>query len=57
MRLVAKAQKVAKARYPRVVASRGEAPKQYPQPEDFDEDEAPTFGINLTTGEVIKLRS
>jgi hypothetical protein len=46
------AAKVAKVRYPRVVATRREAPAQYP---DWDEDgeDAPTFGINPLTGEKI----
>ena len=46
------AAKVAGVRYPRVVATRGEAPAQYP---DCDEDgeDAPTFGINPLTGEKI----
>jgi len=49
------AKKVAKVRYPRIVATHGEAPEQYPDPDDFDED-APTYAINLATGEKIKLR-
>ena len=48
------AKKIAKVRYPRVVASKGEAPEQYPDPEDFDED-APTFGINPVSGERLKI--
>jgi Plasmid pRiA4b ORF-3-like protein len=32
--LIGAGQKVAKRRYPRVVASKGEAPEQYPAPED-----------------------
>ncbi len=32
------AKKVAKVPYPRVVATHGEAPAQYPDPDDFDED-------------------
>ena len=47
------ATKVAKVRYPRVVATHGEAPLQYPDPDELDED-APTFGINPVTGEKIK---
>jgi hypothetical protein len=42
-----------KTKYPRVVASEGEAPPQYPDPDDFDED-GPTWGINLATGEKIE---
>ena len=37
-------------RYPRVVATRGEAPAQYPVDED-DDDDGPRFGINPLTGE------
>jgi hypothetical protein len=44
--------KVAKTRYPRVVASQGEAPAQYPE---ADEDDGPVWGYNLTTGEKILL--
>ena len=32
------AKKIAKVRYPRVVTTQGEAPVQYPDPDDFDED-------------------
>ncbi|MEN3380637.1 MAG: hypothetical protein V7608_681 [Hyphomicrobiales bacterium] len=46
--------KVAKVRYPRIVATRGDAPPQYPDPDELDDDDAPTFGINLATGEKIK---
>jgi Plasmid pRiA4b ORF-3-like protein len=49
------AKKNAKVRYPRIVATHGEAPEQYRDPENFDED-APTYGINLATGERIELR-
>jgi hypothetical protein len=45
--------KSAKTRYPRVVASRGEAPAQYPDADD-DPAEQPSFGINPLTGEKIK---
>jgi Plasmid pRiA4b ORF-3-like protein len=46
--------KIARVRYPRVVAARGEAPKQYPAPEEDDEEEdGPIFGVNLVTGEKI----
>jgi hypothetical protein len=48
--------KVAKVRYPRVVATRGEAPAQYPDWDEDDED-APSYGINPVTGEKITLRS
>ena len=44
--------KVAKVRLPRIVATRGEAPPQYP---DVDEaaDDGPSFGVNPLTGEKI----
>lgn len=46
--------KSAKTRYPRVVASKGEAPPQYPDPDAFDEEEAgPVWGWNPRTGEKI----
>jgi hypothetical protein len=45
--------KIAKARYPRIVAMHGDAPPQYPDPDESDDD-APTFGINPVTGEKIK---
>jgi hypothetical protein len=45
-------QKIAKTRYPRVVASEGEAPEQYPEPEKV-EDDTPRYGINPATGEKI----
>ena len=45
------AKKIEKVRYPRVVATRGESPEQYPEP---DEEDAPTFGINPVTGERIE---
>ncbi len=48
--------KAAKVRYPRIVAAHGDAPPQYPDPEDLDDD-APTYGINPVTGEKIKLGS
>jgi hypothetical protein len=46
--------KTGKFRYPRIVATHGEAPEQYPDPDDFDQD-APTYGINLATGEKTKI--
>jgi len=48
VRLEKTAKKTAKVRYPRVVATHGEAPEQYPDPDDFVED-APTYGPNLAT--------
>jgi len=47
------AKKIAKVRYPRIIATRGEAPEQYPDPNATDGD-GPTYGINLATGEKIK---
>jgi hypothetical protein len=47
--------KSAKTRYPRIVATRGEAPAQYPE-EDDDPDDRPSFGINPLTGEKIYFR-
>jgi hypothetical protein len=45
--------KSAKARYPRIVATRGEAPAQYGDDDD-DSDDQPSFGINPLTGEKIR---
>jgi hypothetical protein len=45
--------KIARVRYPRIVATRGDAPPQYPDPDESDDD-APAFGINLVTGEKVK---
>jgi pRiA4b ORF-3-like protein len=42
--------KAARVRYPRIVATRGEAPPQYPD-EDDDPDDGPRFGVNPLTGE------
>jgi hypothetical protein len=43
--------KVAKTRYPRIVATHGKAPQQYEYPEDDDDPEdRPTFGVNPVTG-------
>jgi Plasmid pRiA4b ORF-3-like protein len=49
-------EKSARARYPRVVATRGEAPAQYGDDDD-DPDERPSFGINPLTGEKYGLRN
>jgi hypothetical protein len=38
VRLMSTGQKVAKTRYPRVIAKHGEAPEQYPDPDDSDLD-------------------
>ena len=54
VKLKATGKKAAKIRYPRVVASRGEAPAQYPDPDEMSEDR-PTYGINPVTGMKIKL--
>ena len=52
--LKAKGQKLAKTRYPRVVASQGKAPAQYPDPDEEPED-GPRYGHNLATGEKFKI--
>ena len=51
--LKAKGIKLAKSRYPRVVATRGDAPPQYPDLDDIDDDDRPSYGINPLTGEKI----
>jgi hypothetical protein len=48
--------KVAKVRYPRVVAARGDAPAQY-EDCDADNEDAPAYGVNPVTGEKIVFRS
>jgi hypothetical protein len=48
--------RVAKVRYPRVVATRGDAPAQY-EDWDADDEDAPTYGVNPVTGEKIIFRS
>jgi hypothetical protein len=53
LQLTATGVKTEKTRYPRVVASRGDAPPQYPEP---DEEDAPTCGINPVTGKKIVFR-
>jgi hypothetical protein len=35
--LIARGQKEPKRRYPKVLASVGEAPQQYPDPEDYED--------------------
>jgi len=45
--------KVPKVRYPRIVESKGEAPEQYPDPDEMSED-GPAHGINPRTGETIE---
>jgi hypothetical protein len=54
VRLEKTGKKIAKVRYPRIVATHGEAPEQYPDADDFDED-APTYEVNLATGERTKI--
>ena len=51
--LKAKGTKLAKVRYPRVVATRGDAPPQYQDLDDIDDDDRPSYGINPVTGEKI----
>ena len=48
--------KSAKTRYPRIVATRGEAPAQYPDYDDDETDDQPGFGVNPLTGEKIYFR-
>lgn len=47
------ANKAAKTKYPRIVASKGEAPPQYPDPDELDDDEGPSWGMNPVTGEKV----
>jgi hypothetical protein len=54
VKLKAKGTKVAKVRYPRVVASEGEAPEQYPDPDEIPEDQ-PRYGYNPLTGKKFKI--
>jgi Plasmid pRiA4b ORF-3-like protein len=54
--LKARGTKLAKVRYPRVVATRGDAPPQYPDPDDIDDDDRPSYGFNPVTGEKIWIR-
>jgi hypothetical protein len=54
VKLTKSGKKLAKVKYPHIVASRGEAPKQYPDLEEYD-DGGPRYGINLATGERIKI--
>src|SRR5258707_6978844 len=49
--LKAKGTKLAKTRYPRVIATRGDAPPQYPDADDIDDDDRPSYGINPVNGE------
>lgn len=45
--------KLAKVKYPRVIATHGEAPDQYPDPEEYND--GPRDAVNLATGERIKI--
>jgi hypothetical protein len=54
VKLKAKGLKLAKTRYPRVVASQGEAPEQYPDPDEMPDD-GPRYGYNPVTGEKLKI--
>jgi Plasmid pRiA4b ORF-3-like protein len=47
--------KLSKVRYPRVVTIRGNAPPQYPDPDEDVDDSGERYGVNLLTGEVIKV--
>jgi len=51
--LAGQGSKTGKGKYPRVLASNGEAPAQYPDPDDFEDEELATFGVNPRTGEKI----
>ena len=55
VKLTGLGKKIAKLRYPRLVATHGQAPEQYPDADDSAED-APSYGINLTTGEKVKIK-
>jgi hypothetical protein len=54
--LKAKGTKLAKTRYPRVVATGGDAPAQYPDPDDIDDDDRASYGINPVSGEKTWIR-
>lgn len=54
VKLKAEGTKAPKVRYPRLVASAGEAPEQYPNPDEMPED-GPRYGFNPVTGEKIKV--
>jgi hypothetical protein len=51
--LKAKDTKLAKTRYPRVIATRGDAPPQYPDLDEIDDDDRPSYGTDPVTGEKI----
>jgi Plasmid pRiA4b ORF-3-like protein len=46
--------KLPKVGYPRVVTIRGNAPPQYPDPDEDMDDGGERYGVNPLTGEVIK---
>lgn len=46
--------KLPKTRYPRIVTIRGNAPPQYPDPDEDIEDGGERYGVNPSTREVIK---
>jgi pRiA4b ORF-3-like protein len=46
--------KLPRVRYPRIVTIRGNAPPQYPDPDEEIDDGEERYGINPLTGEVIK---
>jgi hypothetical protein len=46
--------KLAKTRYPRVAVSQGEAPEQYPDPDETPKGQ-PRYGRNPVTGQKIKM--
>lgn len=54
VKLKATGTKHPKTRYPRIVASQGNSPEQYPEPDDEPHD-GPRYMFNLTTGEKIKI--
>jgi hypothetical protein len=53
VKLTKPGKKLAKVKYPRVVATHGEAPDQYPDPEEYDG--GPRYAVNPATGERIKI--
>lgn len=46
-------QKVPRKRYPSTVETFGNAPEQYPDYEDENDDDSEDHGINLQTGQII----
>jgi hypothetical protein len=49
-----KGTKQPKVRYPRIVTIRGNAPPQYPDPDEEIDDGGERYGVNPLTGEVLK---